>query len=47
MSTVYNIQVVSHWVNYSEDELLNKLKEAVKKLESESNNEITIEVKKK
>jgi len=45
MATVYKVEVVSHWVNYSEEELEKILIEAIKKIELDEVNHITIEVK--
>ena len=41
MATIYQIEVVSHWVNYDEETLKKKLEEALK----EKGNEITVEIK--
>jgi hypothetical protein len=45
MATVYNINLTSHWINYSEEELERILKFALKSIDSK--NEITCEVKRK
>lgn len=45
MATVYKVEVVSHWISYSKEELENILAEAVKKVEREKGNEIQIRVK--
>ncbi len=44
MATVYKIELTSHWINYSEKELENKLKELLKA--DEKKNEYSIKVKK-
>lgn len=44
MATIYKVEVVSHWINYSEEELEKLLIEAVKKIEQETGNEIQIKV---
>lgn len=44
MATVYKVEVVSHWLNYSTKELEKILTEAVKKIEREKGNEIQINV---
>jgi hypothetical protein len=45
MATVYKVEVVSHWINYPKEELEKLLQEAIKKLGSDTRNEITITVK--
>ena len=45
MATVYKVEVVSHWINYSKEELELILTEAVNKIEREKGNTIQIEVK--
>ena len=45
MAAVYKVEVVSHWINYSKEELEKVLTEAVKKIEREKGNEIQIRVK--
>lgn len=45
MATIYNIEVVSHWVSYSIEELQKILEEALKKQERDKGNTITFEVK--
>ena len=40
MATIYKVEVVSHWVNYSEEELQKKLEAALK----EKGNQITVNV---
>jgi len=44
MATVYKVEVVSHWISYSKEELEKILTEAVKKIEREKGNEIQIRV---
>ena len=44
MATIYKVEVVSHWINYTKEKLEEILTEAVNKLESEKGNEITITV---
>ena len=46
MATVYEVEVVSHWINYTKEELQKKLEKAIKTIE-ENGNEIKIEVKEK
>ena len=45
MAAVYKVEVVSHWISYSKEELEKVLTEAVKKIEREKGNEIQIRVK--
>ena len=45
MATVYKVEVTSHWVNYTKEELEEILKEAILFLDNENGNLITIEVK--
>ena len=47
MATVYEVEVVSHWINYTKEDLQEILKKALIKVQEETSNEITIEVKKK
>jgi hypothetical protein len=44
MATVYKVEVVSHWINYTGEELERILNEAIKKQIEVEGNEITIEV---
>jgi len=44
MATVYKVEVVSHWINYTKEELERILKEALKKQIETESNEITITV---
>ena len=44
MATVYKVEVTSHWIRYSNEELELILTEAVKKIESEKGNTIQIKV---
>lgn len=45
MATLYKVEIVSHWVNYTTEELEKILNDAVKKIESSKGNEIQITVK--
>lgn len=40
MATVYKVEVVSYWINYSKEELEKILSEAIKKIERDKGNEI-------
>lgn len=44
MATVYKVEVVSHWIDYTESELEKILTEAIKKQLKDESNEITVEV---
>jgi hypothetical protein len=44
MATVYKVEVVSHWISYSKEELELILTDAVNKIESEKGNTIEIRV---
>ncbi len=44
MATVYKAEVVSHWINYSKEELERLLNEAIKKQIEAEGNEIQITV---
>ncbi len=45
MATVYNVKVVSHWINYTEEQLQKMLEDAIKDKEREKGNTIQIKVK--
>ena len=44
MAAVYKVKVVSHWKNYTKEELEKILNEAIKKQIETESNEITIKV---
>ena len=44
MATVYNVKVVSHWINYTEEQLQKMLEDAIKDKEREKGNTIQIKV---
>jgi hypothetical protein len=44
MATVYKVEVVSHWISYSMEELELILTDAVKKIESKKGNTIQFKV---
>ena len=44
MATVYKVEVVSHWINYTKEELQKILQEAIKKQIEAEGNEITFNV---
>lgn len=47
MATVYEVEMVSHWINYPKEELEKILKKVIEKIEKEKGNEISIFVKKR
>lgn len=44
MATVYKVVVVSHWINYTKEEMQKLLEDAIKQKEREKGNEIQIRV---
>jgi len=44
MATVYKVEVVSHWINYTEEELQKILEDAIKDKERDKGNTIQIKV---
>ena len=44
MATIYKLELVSHWINYTEEELEKILNEMIQKNEKEKGNEIQIKV---
>jgi hypothetical protein len=47
MATVYKVEVVSHWISYSKEDLELILTEAVNKVEREKGNTIQIKIEEK
>jgi hypothetical protein len=47
MATVYKVEVVSHWISYSKEELEKILQDAVNKTEREKGNTVQIKVETK
>jgi hypothetical protein len=47
MATVYKVEVTSHWISYSTEELEEILTNAINKAEREKGNTIQIKVKEK
>jgi hypothetical protein len=45
MATVYKVEVVSHWINYTKEELEKILLDGIKAKEEEKGNEIQVRVK--
>ena len=43
MATVYKIELVSHWVNYSEEEIKKMVMQAIEKVEKENTIQVTVE----
>ena len=44
MSTVYKVEVTSHWVSYTKEQMQQILNEAARKLDKENSNEIQFHV---
>jgi hypothetical protein len=44
MATIYKVEIVSHWINYTKKELEEILTETLEKIEREKGNEIRIKV---
>jgi hypothetical protein len=44
MATIYKLELVSHWINYTKEELEKILNEMIQKNEKEKGNEIQIKV---
>lgn len=44
MATVYKVEVTSHWINYTKEDLEKILSEAIKEKERQKGNEIDITV---
>ena len=44
MATIYKVKIVSHWVNYTEEQLKNILEDALKQKERDKGNTMTVEV---
>ena len=44
MATVYKVEVVSHWINYTEEQLKKMIEDAIKEKERQKGNEIQIKV---
>jgi hypothetical protein len=47
MATIYKVEVVSHWLSYSKEELEKILTEVVNKVEREKGNTIQFRVEEK
>ena len=45
MATIYKVEIVSHWTNYTKEQLEEILLEGIKDKEKEKGNEIQISVK--
>ena len=46
MATVYKVEVVSHWINYTEEQLKQMLETAIKEKEKERKRGNEIQIKK-
>ena len=44
MATIYKVEIVSHWINYTKDQLQKILEDAVKQKERDKVNTMRIEV---
>lgn len=44
MATIYNVEVTSHWLSYSKEELEKIISEALKKSEKKKGNTIQVKV---
>jgi hypothetical protein len=44
MATVYKVKIVSHWINYTEEDLKKILEDSIKANERSKGNTIQIEV---
>ena len=44
MATIYKVEVVSHWISYTEEQLKQMLEDAIKEKEKQKGNEIQIKV---
>jgi hypothetical protein len=47
MATIYEVEIVSHWVNYPIGDLQKIIEDALKKSERDKGNTMTVEVKTK
>jgi hypothetical protein len=45
MATVYKVEVTSHWVSYTKEQIQQILDEAAKKIDKEKGNEIQFHVR--
>jgi len=44
MATVYKVEIVSHWISYTEEQLKKMIEDAIKEKERQKGNEIQIKV---
>ena len=44
MATIYKLEIVSHWTNYTKEQLQKILEDSVKQKERDKGNVMTIEV---
>ena len=47
MATVYKVEIVSHWINYTEKELEQILLDGIQAKEKKKGNEIQVTIKKR
>ena len=45
MATIYKVEVVSHWINYTKEQLEEILLQGIKAKEKDKGNEIQVRVK--
>ena len=45
MATVYDVKIVSNWINYSEEDFKKLLEDAINKIEKEKGNSLQVEIK--
>ena len=46
MAAIYKIKLVSHWINYTEEQVKQMIEDAIKEKERDKGNEIQIKVEK-
>ena len=44
MATVYKVEIVSHWISYTEEQLKQMIEDAIKEKERQKGNEIQVRV---
>ena len=45
MATVYDVKIVSNWINYSEEDFKKLLEDTINKIEKEKGNSVQVEIK--
>lgn len=46
MATIYKVEIVSHWISYSEQDIKKMIEEALKPKERKKGNDIQVSVEK-